>query len=230
MARGQEEAVLIRVRTSGDRGITKLDWLDSRHSFSFGDYYDPEHAGFLGLRVINEDVIAPGGGFPPHPHRDMEIVTFVLEGALEHADSLGHGSVIRPGEIQRMTAGRGIVHSESNASKTEPVHLLQIWILPERTGKAPAYEQHPYERREGAVLLSKIHEDASLWVVRGAEVRALERSAWVQVARGDARVNGTRLHAGDGAAVTDEARLEVEGEELLLFELSPPRSGRPSRP
>lgn len=232
---------MIAIRNNGERGRTRIDWLDSRHTFSFGEYYDPEHMGFRALRVINDDRVAPGGGFGTHPHRDMEIVTVVLEGALEHRDSLGTGSVIRPGDVQRMTAGAGIRHSEFNHSRTEPVHFLQIWVLPERKGQEPGYEQKTFgsngtngawrlvvapKGKEGALT---IHQDVSLSVAtmkRGGEATYLlerGRYAWVQVASGGVTLNGNALQAGDGAAVSDETRLTVtatEPSEVLLFDLA----------
>ena len=232
---------LITIRKSGDRGHTKFDWLDSRHTFSFGDYYDPRFMGFRYLRVINEDVVAPGGGFPTHPHRDMEIITYVLEGALEHKDSLGTGSVIRWGEVQRMSAGTGIAHSEFNHSRSEPVHLLQIWILPERPGGKPGYEQRAFSLDEarGKLLLVAakdgrdgaltVHQDAELSIAlleRGAKLShqlRQDRYVWLQLARGGISVNGAALNAGDGAAISDEPRLEIEANsaaELLVFDMS----------
>jgi len=231
---------MITVRRADARGHADHGWLDSRHTFSFADYYDERHMGFRSLRVINEDRVQPGQGFGTHSHRDMEIVSYVLEGALEHKDSLGTGSVIHPHEVQRMTAGRGVSHSEFNASRDEPVHFLQIWILPRRPDLDPSYEQRPFPReekhnrlrllasedgRDGAVT---IHQDAELYgtvLDAGAAVRhALRpgRYAWVQVARGDVRVNGEALRAGDGAALSDEAAVDVTGlgaAEVLLFDL-----------
>ena len=232
---------MIRVRSADERGQTALDWLDSRHSFSFNDYYDPAHMGFRTLRVINDDKVAPGAGFGRHPHRDMEILTYVICGALEHRDSLGSGEVLRPGEVQRMTAGTGIAHSEFNPSPTEPVHLLQIWLLPERRGLTPGYEQKPFpeaERRgRWRLVASRDGRDGSVTIHQDADVYAtlLEpgesvrhelrpgRHAWVQVARGSAALNGRPLGAGDGAAVSDESALTVaatEPAELLLFDLA----------
>ncbi len=231
---------MITIRPAAERGHAHIDWLDSRHSFSFGEYHDPAHMGFRALRVINEDVIAPSGGFGTHPHRDMEIVTWVLDGSLEHRDSLGTGSVIRPGEVQRMSAGTGIRHSEFNASQDTPVHLLQIWILPEQGGLPPSYEQRTVsiestnglrliaapDGRDGAVT---VHQSAEIWAARlaaGAEAThtlASGRHAWLQVARGDVTLNGQTLHAGDGAAVSDETTLALRAErdaEVLLFDLA----------
>lgn len=231
---------MIALRPAAERGHLDFGWLDTNHSFSFGEYYDPAHMGFRVLRVINEDVVAPGAGFPTHPHRDMEILTYILSGALEHEDSMGHSSVIRPGEVQRMTAGTGVRHSEFNASATEPVHLLQIWLLPERQGLTPGYEQRafaPAERadawrlvasrdgREGSVTL---HQDAAVYaslLSAGGEVRhapAPGRHAWVQLARGQGQVNGRAVAAGDGVALSDEAAVVLRADtpvEALLFDL-----------
>ncbi len=228
------------IRKADARGAARSGWLDSRHSFSFGDYYDPAHMGFGPLRVINEDRVAPGAGFPTHPHRDMEIISYVLEGALQHKDSTGGGGVLRPGEAQRMTAGTGVRHSEYNASDREPVHFLQIWILPEREGLAPGYEQKafPAEEMRGRLRLLAardgrdgaltIHRDVDLYGARldpGERVSlrlAPGRGAWVQAARGELAVNGERLSAGDGLAVTDVDELRLEGlsqSEALLFDM-----------
>ena len=231
---------MITVRRATERGHTRIDWLDSWHTFSFGDYYDPRHVEFRALRVINEDHVAPGAGFGTHPHRDMEIVTYVLAGALEHRDSLGNGSLIRPGEIQRMSAGTGIRHSEVNASKSDPVHLLQIWIQPERAGLAPGYEQRPLppEVRGGLrVIASRDGRDGAVTIHQAAEIHAARlapgeaathalapgRHAWVQVARGNLTANGEALHAGDGAAVSDERAVTLRADadaEVLLFDLA----------
>jgi redox-sensitive bicupin YhaK (pirin superfamily) len=231
---------MLTIRPADARGHAQLDWLDSRHTFSFGDYYDPAHMGFRALRVINEDRVAPGTGFGTHPHRDMEIVTYILAGALQHRDSLGTGSVIRPGEIQRMSAGTGIQHSEINASQSEPVHLLQIWVLPERPGLPPGYEQRPLppaaqgrlsligsrDGRDGSVT---IHQDVELYSGRLAASQPVThalapgRSAWLQVARGDLTVNGQAVSAGDGVAIGGERSLElrsVDEAEILLFDLA----------
>lgn len=231
---------MITVRRSEERGHASRGWLESYHTFSFADYYDPRHEQFRDLRVINEDWIAPGQGFGTHPHRDMEIVTVVLEGALAHRDSLGTGSTIRPGEVQRMSAGTGIAHSEFNASDSEPVHLLQIWLLPERAGLEPGYEQKAFptdgaplqllaarDGRGGAVT---IHQDAELYRARLAPgesaLHALRpgRHAWLQVTSGTLTVNGTNLRAGDGAAVSDETELRLSANgapaEALLFDLA----------
>ena len=231
---------MISVRRADDRGVAKRGWLDSRHTFSFGDYQDPDHMGFGTLRVINEDVIQPGKGFGTHGHQDMEIVTYILDGALEHKDSMGNGAVLRPGEVQRMSAGTGIEHSEFNPSPTDPVHLLQIWILPERNGLEPGYEQKsfPDDERRGTLRLVgardgrhgavTIHQDVDLYATileDSAEVtHALRpgRKAWVQVARGTVGLNGQPLAQGDGAAVSDEATLTFTGTpdaEVLLFDM-----------
>jgi quercetin 2,3-dioxygenase len=232
---------MITARKSADRGRTKIDWLDSRHSFSFGDYYDPGQMGFRTLRVINEDRVRAGAGFPTHPHRDMEIITYILEGALEHKDSLGTGSVIRPGEAQRMSAGTGITHSEFNHSKTEPVHFLQIWITPATRGIAPGYEQKtiddakahggfaPVGAPDGGDRSVKIHQDAALSVAkleRGQSVATnlkKGRHGWVQVARGAVAVNGVALAEGDGAAISDEEKVSIVANspaEVLFFDLA----------
>lgn len=231
---------MIVLRPAAERGRAEYGWLDSRHSFSFGSYHDERHMGFGALRVINEDRVAPGAGFDTHGHRDMEIVSYVLEGALEHRDSIGTGSVIRPGEVQRMTAGTGIRHSEFNASRTAPVHFLQIWILPDRTGLPPGYEQKafPAAERQGRLRLVaskdgregslRLHQDVDLYAATLPAEMSLRfplrpgRRGWLQVARGAVRLDGTRLAAGDGAAVTDQPSLELAGEggEILLFDLA----------
>jgi quercetin 2,3-dioxygenase len=231
---------MISVRKSEERGATRLDWLNSRHTFSFGDYHDPAAMGFSVLRVINEDAVTPRAGFPTHPHRDMEIVTWVLAGALEHRDSLGNGSVIRPGDAQRMTAGSGITHSEFNPSAAEPVHFLQIWILPQRRGLAPGYDQRNFAESErhgrlrlivspdGADGSITIHQDARVYsglldVGSTAEHRLeVGRTAWLQVARGAVLINATRMQEGDGAAIENEARVAIEAKadsEVMLFDL-----------
>ncbi len=232
---------MIAIRPAADRGQTATDWLDSRHTFSFNDYYDPDHVQFRSLRVINDDKVAPAAGFGTHPHRDMEIITYVVGGALEHQDSLGTGSVIRPGEVQRMSAGTGIRHSEFNPSATEPVHLLQIWLLPDRRGLRPEYEQKAFpeadrrgrwrlvaspDGRDGSVT---VHQDAELYatILEPGETARHElrpgRYAWVQVARGSVTVNGKQLTEGDGAAVAEERSLAVTATapaEVLLFDLA----------
>lgn len=231
---------MIRIRLAGERGHYDHGWLDTKHTFSFADYYDPASMGFRSLRVINEDVIQPGQGFGTHPHRDMEIITYVLEGALEHRDSMGNGSVIRVGDVQRMSAGTGITHSESNPSTTEQVHLLQIWLLPDRKGLAPGYEQRTFPESEkrgrlrlvaspdGADGSVRIHQDARLYTTilgpREGTALALDagRHAWIQVARGAITVNGQPLRQGDGASASAEssiALIGVETAEVLLFEL-----------
>jgi redox-sensitive bicupin YhaK (pirin superfamily) len=235
------EDVMITIRPSAARGRTAVGWLDSHHTFSFGDYWDRQHMGFRSLRVINEDRVEPGTGFGMHPHRDMEILTWVLSGALEHRDSLGTGSVIGPGEIQRMTAGTGLLHSEYNPSADEPVHLLQIWLLPERKGLTPSYDQRafPEEGRRGRLqlLASRDGRDGAVTIRQDADLFAAElaagqsvthalppgRSAWVQVTRAAVNLNGKTLRAGDGAAVRDEPALRLEAAEgagLLLFDLA----------
>ncbi len=232
---------MITVRKGQERGHARHGWLESFHTFSFADYQDPKHMGFRDLRVINEDRVQPRRGFGTHSHRDMEIVSYVLEGALEHKDSLGTGSVIRPGDVQRMSAGTGVSHSELNHSATELVHFLQIWILPERDGLPPSYEQKQFsaEERRGALRLvaSKdgragsihIHQNAELFATLLGAGEAVEhalqpgRHAWVQIARGHCELNGVPLEAGDGAAVSSEALLRIAGAreaELLLFDLA----------
>lgn len=232
---------MINIRRSEERGGGNHGWLNTRHTFSFDSYHDPRFMGFRSLRVINEDWVQAGEGFPMHPHRDMEIITYVLEGALEHKDSLGTGSVIRPGDGQRMSAGSGIRHSEANPSKTEPVHLLQIWITPERRGLEPSYEQKafPPEEKRGKLRLIAapdgkdgsvtIHQDAKLYVSLlepGQEVKhelGKGRYAWLQVAKGAVELNGAPLNQGDGAAVSDEQNLTIKGAkdaEILLFDLA----------
>jgi len=211
---------MINLRPSSARGAFKNDWLDSKHTFSFSTYHDPEHMGFGDLRVINEDIVAPAGGFATHPHRDMEIITYVMSGALAHKDSLGNGSAIRPGDVQRMSAGTGIQHSEFNPSPDTPVHLLQIWILPEKKGIAPSYAQENFaaKRKPGqlTLLVSKDGKDGSLTMNQTAELSVLDLNSgqsfdytpktgkgWVQVARGEAMINGQPLKQGDGAAIED---------------------------
>jgi redox-sensitive bicupin YhaK (pirin superfamily) len=231
---------MMQIRRAEERGHTDWGWLDSRHTFSFGEYHDPEHEGFRALRVINDDRVRAGAGFGAHSHRDMEILSYVLEGALEHKDSAGGGGVIRPGEIQFMRAGSGVTHSEYNHSKTEPVHFLQIWIVPDARGLAPAYGQRPYDRtaaaRELVLLASRdgreqsvqVHQDLDLWVTvleanEARELRLLPgRHVWVHVARGEASANGFVLKAGDGAAVTGDESVRLLGRqpaEVLLFDL-----------
>lgn len=232
---------MLQLRRASDRGHANHGWLNTWHTFSFASYHDPRFMGFRSLRVMNEDVVAPGRGFGTHPHRDMEIVTYVLEGALEHRDSMGNGEVLRPGEFQRMTAGAGITHSEFNPSSDEPVHLYQIWLLPERRGLEPSYEQRrfdPAERHnqlrlvasrdaaEGSLL---IHQDARIYLSTldaGHEVThplAPDRHAWVQVLRGAVTLNGERLETSDGAAVSEESQLVLRAEsnaEVMVFDLA----------
>ena len=231
---------MLQIRMNTERGHANHGWLDSHHTFSFADYHDPQQMGFSALRVINEDRVIPGAGFPTHGHRDMEIVSYVLEGALEHKDSMGNGSVIRPGDVQRMSAGTGVRHSEYNASKTEGVHFLQIWILPKAAGIAPGYEQKHFapadldgklrlvaspDGRAGSVT---IHQDACLYaskLANGAQVEhglAPGRRAYVHVARGTVTVNDAPLTAGDGARIESESRItfgNANGAEVLLFDL-----------
>jgi redox-sensitive bicupin YhaK (pirin superfamily) len=232
---------VITVRRGDERGHFDHGWLDTYHTFSFSEYHDPRHMGFRHLRVINDDRVLGGRGFPAHGHRDMEIVTYVLEGALEHQDNMGNGSVIKPGDVQRMSAGTGVVHSEFNPSKTDFVHLLQIWILPRARGTAPGYEQKTFadpdlrdslrviaapDGRDGAVT---INQDVTVYASRLSPGAAVEhrlapgRSAWLHVATGAVRLNGAALAAGDGAAISDESALAVtatEPAEILLFDLS----------
>jgi redox-sensitive bicupin YhaK (pirin superfamily) len=239
---------MMKIRPAAERGHAQHGWLESRHTFSFADYFDPAQLGFRGLRVINDDRVAAGAGFGTHPHRDMEILSYVLEGALAHKDSTGTEGVIRPGDVQRMSAGTGVFHSEFNASKTEPVHFLQIWIQPSKVGVAPGYEQKTFttqerqgrlrvvaspDGREGSV---KIHADAVVYasVLAPGETARLElrpgRNAWVHVARGSVRLAAgeevRELHEGDGVALTDESGLRLEGStdavpgEVLVFDLA----------
>jgi quercetin 2,3-dioxygenase len=236
-----QSAASVRVRKAGERGRTDWGWLDSRHTFSFGEYHDPAQMGFRTLRVINDDRVAAGAGFGTHGHRDMEILSYVLEGVIEHKDSMGTGSVIRPGEIQMMRAGTGVMHSEYNPSKTEGLHFLQIWIVPDRRGLAPAYGQHPVDREQArrgfALLASKDGRDESLQIAQDVDLclalvekgdrRALPlrsgRSAWVHVARGTVEVNGHALAEGDGAAVTGAEAVTLAGTdsaEVLVFDLA----------
>ncbi len=238
-----EDVMALTLRRAEERGAANLGWLDSKHTFSFGHYFDPKHLGFGPLRVINEDRVVPGGGFPTHPHSDMEIISYVLEGALEHKDSLGTGSVIRPGDVQRMSAGTGVRHSEYNASKAEPVHFLQIWIVPEQDGIEPSYEQKTFSAEEKRCALRliasrdgrdgsvTIHRDVDLYATilkAGDSVRhplLAGRQAWVQIARGDVTVNGRHLKAGDGLATTAAQAIEISGTstgeaEVLLFDIA----------
>lgn len=232
----------IRIRPAAERGRAEFGWLSSRHSFSFGQYYDPEHLGFRALRVINDDRVQPGQGFGTHPHRDMEIISIVVEGALEHKDSLGTGSVIRPGEVQRITAGTGVRHSEFNPSSSNEVRFLQIWIEPERAGLAPSYEQRafPFEdlRNSWRLLASRggrsgsltVHQDVSLYRAQLTEGRHIKhvisdgRAGWIQVIEGEVEVNGQRLDDGDGAAIKKSGEVIVTGKsdwsDVLLFDLA----------
>lgn len=231
---------MLAIRKAADRGRASLGWLDSRHTFSFGHYHDPDFMGFGPLRVINEDRVQPARGFDTHGHRDMEIISYVLDGALEHKDSMGNGSIIRPGDVQRMSAGTGVLHSENNASGTEPVHFLQIWILPAANGMAPGYEQKHFaaaakegrlrlvgssDGRDGSVT---IRQDVDLYaaLLEPGEVVSFElaagRKGWMQVARGAMQLNGMALDAGDGVAIDGPESLElsgVSGGEVLLFDL-----------
>jgi len=232
---------MMTLRPASDRGHANHGRLDSHHTFSFADYYDAKHMGFRGLRVINEDRVAPGQGFGKHPHRDMEILSYVLAGGLEHSDSMGNGGVIRPGDVQRMSAGTGVTHSEWNASKLEPVHFLQIWIVPKRRGDAPGYEQKAFSSDERAGRLRliasedardgsvRVHADASVYAGTFGAGESAEhmvakgRHAWVHVARGRVQVNGTDLGSGDAVGLSDESVVRVEGVEageVILFDLA----------
>ena len=233
---------MIIIRPAQERGQANFGWLDSKHTFSFGSYYDPHHMGFSNLRVINEDKVQPGKGFGTHRHKDMEIISYVLQGALEHKVSIGNGSVIRPGDVQRMSAGTGIAHSEFNASDTETVHFLQIWIQPDRVGIQPSYEQKNFAlaEKQGKFRLVAspdgrddsvtIHQDANLYVAalnKGDRVTYNtdnNRSVWLQLAKGSATINGQTLETGDGAAITQESELELvtttDNTEILLFDLA----------
>ena len=232
---------MMTLRRGQDRGHANHGWLDSHHTFSFADYFDPRFTQFRSLRVINEDRVDPGQGFGTHPHRDMEIVSYVLEGALTHKDSMGNGSVIRPGDVQRMSAGTGVLHSEANASRDDKVHFLQIWLMPEKAGIAPGYEQKHFgeadklgklklvasrDGREGSVT---VHQDASVFATLLAPGQAVRhtlapgRHAWIHVATGAVKVNGEVLKAGDGAALSEEAAIALEGVErgeTLVFDLA----------
>lgn len=236
---------MMRIRRSAERGHLNFGWLDTYHSFSFGEYYDPAHMNFRSLRVINEDRIAPGAGFPMHPHRDMEIITYVIDGAVAHEDSTGSSGVTRAGEVQRMSAGTGIRHSEFNPSQEQPAHLLQIWLLPDREGHEPGYEQKGFvrEQKRGRLLpiaapnanvtpdgSALIHQDVRVYasILDAGEqlTHQLEsgRHAWVQVVRGELLVNGERLETGDGAAISHEPSLRIQANdarsELLVFDLA----------
>ncbi len=231
---------MITIRKAEERGHAHFDWLNTWYTFSFADYHDPDHMGFRALRVINDDTIAGGGGFGTHPHRDMEIITYVLSGALEHKDSMGNGRVIRPGEVQYMAAGTGVTHSEFNPSEREPVHLLQIWILPDRKAVQPAYAERSFARAATGkfhLAASKSGRDGSIPINQDADVlvgklgagekinQTLKpgRHAWLQVAEGRVKFNGLSLRAGDGAAVSDESKLVLEAAEpaqVILFDLN----------
>ena len=232
---------MIQIRRNNERGHADHGWLDTRHTFSFADYYDPAAMGFRALRVINEDRVAPAQGFGTHGHRDMEILSYVLDGGLAHKDSTGGGGVIRPGDVQRMSAGTGVMHSEFNPSRTDPVHFLQIWLVPDRRGITPGYEQKHFspEQRQGQLRLIaspdaaggslKIHQDARVYTTllgKGDSVThalAAGRHAWVQVARGKVRLGDVTLSAGDGAAISEESSLRLtadEPSEVLLFDLA----------
>ncbi len=231
---------MIHVRRADERGKTEIDWLDSKHSFSFADYFDPAHMGFGNLRVINEDVVAPGGGFATHGHRDMEIITYVLSGTLAHKDSLGNGSTIEPGEVQRMSAGTGIRHSEFNHSSDEPVHLLQIWILPNRLGLEPGYEQKRFSWQDGVLQLVAspdgrlgsvvIHQDTDIYRGSFTPGQTITHNlkpghlGWLQLAKGSSTVAGNTLAQGDGIAIEGETKIEIRAgkdkAEFLLFDMS----------
>ena len=231
---------MITIRKANERGHFNHGWLNTYHTFSFDQYYDPRYMGFRVLRVINEDFVSAARGFPMHAHRDMEIITYILEGALQHEDSMGNGSVIRPGDVQRMSAGTGVRHSEKNPSPSEPVHLLQIWILPHTVGLDPSYEQKAFtedERRNNLRLIASsdgsdgsvlIHQDASLYASIIDEGKSVTHSmpetryAWLQVARGAVEVNGERADQGDGAVIVGESKVEITARqqaEILLFDL-----------
>jgi redox-sensitive bicupin YhaK (pirin superfamily) len=232
---------MITVRHAEERGRSAIDWLDSRHTFSFADYHDPKHMGFRALRVLNDDRVSASSGFGSHSHRDMEIISYVLSGELGHKDSMGTGSTIVPGDVQRMSAGTGVTHSEWNHSKSEAVHFLQIWIVPEKKGAPPGYEQKRFAPEELANTLKlvasrdgrdgsvTVHQDVALYATKlspgGSVTHALakDRHAWVQVARGGVELNGTRLGEGDGAALHDEALLTLRATsdaEVLVFDLA----------
>ena len=231
---------MLEMRRAKDRGITKLGWLHSRHTFSFGHYFDPQQVGYSDLLVINDDIVQPGQGFGKHPHRDMEIFSYVLEGALEHKDSMGTGSVIRPGDVQMMSAGTGITHSEFNHSQSEPVHFLQIWITPDKKGVKPRYQQARFadteKRGQLRLIISPEGENSTLSVYQDARIYAgffdgnersslklaTERFAYIHVARGTVTINGMLFEEGDGARVRDESAIEIqEGKnaEVLIFDL-----------
>lgn len=231
---------MTKIRKANERGHIEHGWLDTFHTFSFADYYDPQWMGFRSLRVINDDLVMPGKGFGTHPHRDMEIITYILSGSLEHKDSMGNGRIIRAGEVQYMAAGTGVEHSEFNPSNEEAVHLLQIWILPDRKGVTPRYAERSFGNspfgarhlvtskagRDGSIA---IHQDADLWLAkmqpgnRVTHTLSPQRHAWVHIAEGDVSLNGQSLHAGDAAAVSDERTLELSAStpaQVLLFDLN----------
>ena len=233
---------MMKIRRANERGNANFGWLDSRHTFSFGSYYDPNHMGFANLRVINEDKVQPSKGFGTHSHRDMEIISYVLEGELEHKDSIGNGSVIRPGDVQRMSAGNGIAHSEFNASNTDNVHFLQIWILPQKVGIEPSYEQKHFsvKDRQGQLKLVgspdgrdnsvTINQDVNLYVAnlnQGETVQhtiQTHRYIWIQLIRGGVNINNQSLSAGDGVAITQETDVEMaaiaDNTEVMLFDMA----------
>ena len=231
---------MYKVRKSDERGITKIDWLYGKHSFSFGHYYDEDNMGFGNLRVINEDEVKAGGGFATHPHKDMEIITYILDGALEHKDSLGTGSVIVPGDVQKMTAGTGILHSEFNHSKENPVHLLQIWILPNKNGLSPSYQQKNFNHKRGngklILLVSEDGRDESITINQDVNMYLLDlnakdnfnheisqnRKIWIQIARGAVNINNIDLFQGDGLTIEQEKLLDFVAErdsEILIFDM-----------
>ena len=231
---------MLLIRRASDRGRANLGWLDSRHTFSFADYSDPRYMGFGPLRVINEDRVQPGKGFPTHSHRDMDIISYVLSGALEHKDSIGTGSVIRPGDVQRMTAGTGVEHSEFNHSPTEPVHFLQIWVIPEKRGLAPSYEERRFDdaskRGKLKLIASRNGRDESLVIHQHTDLYAAVlapgdevahttdrlHKSWLQVTRGAVTIDGETLNAGDGTAIAYEERIVIKSSadsEILLFDM-----------
>ena len=233
---------MITIRSKDERGVANFGWLDSRHTFSFGNYYDPQHMGFASLRVINEDKVIPAKGFGTHGHQDMEIISYVLSGELAHQDSMGNGSVIRPGDVQRMSAGTGVRHSEFNASATNPVHFLQIWIMPEQTRLQPSYEEKNFatEEKQGKLRLVgsrdgrddsvTIHQDVNLYLASLSQSDRLtyqtrdNRAVWLQVTKGGIMLNEQLLQAGDGAAIADETEIAIAGNsedsEILLFDMA----------
>ena len=233
---------MITIRPKDERGVANFGWLDSRHTFSFGNYYDPQHMGFASLRVINEDKVLPAKGFGTHAHRDMEIISYVLSGELAHQDSMGNGSVIRPGDVQRMSAGTGVRHSEFNASDTNPVHFLQIWIMPEQSRLQPSYEEKNFapEEKQGKLRLVgssdgrdnsvTIHQDVNLYLASLTQSDRLtyqiqnNRAVWLQVTKGEIMLDRQLLDAGDGAAIVDESEIAIAGNspdsEILLFDMA----------